>query len=55
MKIEAWIDGCSNPGSKIKTQGIKSLLAHLQKRYPARNYQLVRQGGLWFIAEGEAN
>jgi hypothetical protein len=55
MKIEAWIDGCSNPGSKIRTEGVKSLLAQLQKRYPQRNYQLVRSRGLWYIAEVEAN
>ena len=51
--IAAWIDGISNPGSKIKTQGLKSCLAELQKKYPERNYELLRRGGKWFIVEGE--
>ena len=50
--IELWIDGCSNPGSKIKTQGLKSLLAGLQKRFPEREYELARRDGLWFISRG---
>lgn len=51
--IAAWIDGYSNAGVKIKTQAIKNELASLQKRYPEKNYQLIRRGGKWFLAEGE--
>ena len=50
--ITAWIDGYSNCGTKIKTESIKVALARFQALYPERQYQLTRQGGLWFI-EGE--
>jgi hypothetical protein len=51
--IAAWIDGYSNAGYKIKTESIKNELASLQKRYPEKNYELLRRGGKWFIVEGE--
>jgi hypothetical protein len=51
--IQLWIDGYSNAGSKIKTAGLKNQLVQFQKQYPEKNYQLVRRGGKWFIAEEE--
>ena len=54
MKIDLWIDGYSNSGTKIRIEGIKNQLAHLQKKYPERGYELVRTKGLWYIAEMEA-
>jgi hypothetical protein len=55
MKTKLWINGYSNCGTKIKTAAIKNELQRLQAQYPERNYQLVLQDRLWFIAEGEAN
>jgi hypothetical protein len=52
MKINFWINGYSNCGTKIKTAAIKQELQRLQTQHPERNYQLVRQDRLWFIAEG---
>jgi hypothetical protein len=54
MKINFLINGYSNCGTKIKTAAIKQELQRLQTQHPERNYQLVRQDRLWFIAEGEA-
>jgi hypothetical protein len=54
MTINFWINGYSNCGTKIKTASLKAELKRLQENHPERNYQLVRQGRLWFIAEGEA-
>jgi hypothetical protein len=51
MKIELWINGYSNPGTKIKTQGIKEELARLQAQEPEKGYELIRTRGLWYIAE----
>jgi hypothetical protein len=53
MKIELWVDGYSNSGTKIKTSAIKAELLRLQVRYPERKYELTRQGGLWYLAEGD--
>lgn len=52
MTIIFWIDGYSNIGSKIKTASLKNQLVLLQKRYPEKNYHLVRANRRWFIAEG---
>ena len=51
--IHLWIDGYSNAGTKIKTSAIKNALVKFQEKYPEKNYQLVRRGGNWFIAEEE--
>jgi hypothetical protein len=55
MKIQEWINGYSNCGTKIQTAAIKNELQRLQEQHPERNYQLVRQDRLWFIAEGKTN
>lgn len=51
MKINLWINGYSNPGTKIKTQAIKTQLAKLQADEPEKGYELIRTNGLWYIAE----
>lgn len=53
MKIERWIDGYSNCGTKVKTAAIKQELASLQARHPEKNYELTRENGLWYISENE--
>lgn len=53
MKIERWIDGYSNCGTKVKTAAIKQELASLQARYPGKNYELTRENGLWYLSENE--
>lgn len=51
MKIELWINGYSNAGTKIRTQEIKKELARLQAQEPEKGYELVRTNRLWYIAE----
>jgi hypothetical protein len=51
MKIDLWIDGYSNAGTKVKTQAIKSHLLKLQTQEPEKGYELIRTNGLWYIAE----
>jgi len=51
MKIELWIDGYSNSGTKVKTQAIKGQLLKLQTQEPEKGYELIRTDGLWYIAE----
>lgn len=53
MTIELWIDGYSNAGYKIKADTLKASLANFQRKYPERNYQLVRIEKLWYIKAGE--
>jgi hypothetical protein len=51
MKIDLWIDGYSNAGTKVKTQAIKAHLLKLQTQEPEKGYELIRTKGLWYIAE----
>ena len=51
MKIEQWIDGYSNCGTKVKTASIKAELALLQARYPERKYELIFTDRKWYLAE----
>jgi hypothetical protein len=48
--IKQWINGYSNCGTKIKTAAIKKQVDWLNNN-TSQYYELIRNNGLWLIAE----